>query len=554
MKKTYMIDLSSNRCKVDVVDLEKKFKELYPENDYSQTKFVNMKTSFIVNCNLHGEFKKTPQSHLSGSGCPVCLQIQKYGKPNLSEENVNEPSEFMKNYLKTNFPKFNRIKIIGKNCSFHCELHGPKINRTLTCNECNTQYVKDATITKFINHKELAGFECSHINDGVSVKCEHTEILYNNKQLYNLNINLCDECKAPHYKKTNGDKIKEEVLRRFPNYKFDILPLSYSPTCISAVCKDHGEFSLLPSNMLKGQGCSRCSQITSKAEMEILEFIGDNAIQSCRDLIKPLEIDVLSHNHKFGVEYDGLMYHSSGISSSAKFNKNDIDIRNKHLHKTIMSESKGYQLFHIFENEWIEQKDIWKSIISNKMNKSERIFARKCEIREVSNKLSSEFLKTNHMQGTCNSKVKIGLFYNNELVSLMTFGKSRFNSSFEYELIRYCTKLNTTIVGGGSKLLKYFERNFKPTSIISYANRRWSQGNVYEKLGFEFIEDVKPNYFYFKPNENILYSRNKFQKHKLPQLLEKFNKHMTETQNMFENGYRKIFDCGNKKYIKEYNY
>jgi len=134
----------------------------------------------------------------------------------------------------------------------------------------------------------------------------------------------------------------------------------------------------------------------------------------------------------------------------------------------------------------------------------------------------------------------------------MTFGKPRFNKSVQYELLRFCTELNLTVVGAAGKLLRYFERNYHPESIISYANRRWSNGNLYEKLGFNFIQKTEPNYFYFKHEYGKLLSRVQFQKHKLSEKLENFNPELSETDNMFNNGYRKIYDSGNLKFIKNY--
>ena len=188
-------------------------------------------------------------------------------------------------------------------------------------------------------------------------------------------------------------------------------------------------------------------------------------------------------------------------------------------------------------------------MINNKIGLSQKIFARKCEIKEINYLDSSSFLEYNHMQGNCNSSVKIGLYHNNELVSVMTFRKHR---KYEWEIARFANKINTNVVGGASKLLRYFERKYSPKSLLSYANRRWSQGNLYETLGFQFIENTPPNYFYFKPNENILYPREMFQKHKLANKLELFDETLSEVKNMFMNGYRIIYDSGNKKYVKFY--
>jgi hypothetical protein len=179
------------------------------------------------------------------------------------------------------------------------------------------------------------------------------------------------------------------------------------------------------------------------------------------------------------------------------------------------------------------------------------IFARKCEIKEVDSKASKEFQEENHIQGAVNSKFNLGLYFENELVSLMTFGKCRFDKKHEWELLRFCNKLGYHIPGGASRLLKFFEKNYKPKSLVSYADRRWSQGKVYEKLGFTFSHASAPNYWYWK-DAQYLESRIKYQKHKLKNLLEAFDENKTEVENMKANGYNRIFDCGNLVYEKEF--
>jgi hypothetical protein len=292
----------------------------------------------------------------------------------------------------------------------------------------------------------------------------------------------------------------------------------------------------------------------SIAEQELSTLIQQCSVRN-RSFIKPLEIDILSQMYKFGIEYNGLMWHSYGISKYEKFN-NPLVNTQKHLNKTILVEDKDYQLYHIFENEWLDEntKNIWKSVISAKMNKTARIYARMCDIKEISSVESNEFLLNNHLQGKVNSSIRLGLYYENKIVAIMTFSKSRLSKVYEYELLRFCNKINTTVVGGFSKLLKYFERTYNPNSLVSYANRRWSTGNVYDKNGFIFSHNSIPNSFWFKPNENILYSRLKFQKHKL-KYIKGFEYDPTKkgNENMFINGYRVIYDSGNKVYYKSYN-
>jgi hypothetical protein len=148
------------------------------------------------------------------------------------------------------------------------------------------------------------------------------------------------------------------------------------------------------------------------------------------------------------------------------------------------------------------KKDIVKSRIKNILGLTgNKIYARKCEIREVKSSESKLFLNDNHIQGNVNSKIKLGLYYNDELVSLMTFGSLRKNlnqSSIDnvYELLRFCNKLNCSVIGGADKLLKHFIKEYNPKEIISYADRRWSQGDLYSNLGFTEITKNKPNYWY----------------------------------------------------------
>jgi len=275
-----------------------------------------------------------------------------------------------------------------------------------------------------------------------------------------------------------------------------------------------------------------------------------------RTLIKPLEIDVLNEEFKFGVEFNGLAYHSDGYSVSSVFNTVPGTSKNKyHLNKTNLVEEKGYQLFHIFENEYLDlnKRKIWQSMLNSKMHKTDRIYARKCNVKEITALEAKEFENKNHLQGYGHSSIRIALYDEDTIVSLMTFGKSRFNKNYQYELIRFCSKLNTTVIGAAGKLLSYFERTYSPKSLISYANRRWSQGNVYEKLNFTFLYDTTPNFFYFKPGTATLESRNKYQKHLLKDKLKDFNTDISAKENMFKNGYRVIYDSGNKVYVKEYD-
>ena len=270
----------------------------------------------------------------------------------------------------------------------------------------------------------------------------------------------------------------------------------------------------------------------------------ENKILNYRKLIFPQEVDIYLPDIKLAIEYDGLMFHSQGKSKYSIFKGVS---KNYHLDKTNLVESEGAQLFHIFEG---ENLDIWTSMIENKLGLNTKIYARKCLVKEVSSQEARKFLEDNHLQGYANSKIRLGLYYNEELVSLMTFSKPRYTKNYDWELVRFCTLKGYNVVGGASKLLSSFRSNYKG-SIISYANRRWSNGDLYRRLGFKEINRTPPGYYYFKENEMILYTRDRFQKHKLKDLLETFDERLTEEENMFENDYRKIYDCGNLVFVLE---
>lgn len=272
------------------------------------------------------------------------------------------------------------------------------------------------------------------------------------------------------------------------------------------------------------RGCS------SSIEQELFESIPcENKYQNDKTILGGMELDMVLPDVKLAIEYDGLYWHSVQQGKG----------ENYHLDKTKRCLEKGYQLFHIFESDDIE---IWQSMINNKLGLNKRIYARKCEIREVNFADSMKFLEENHLQGFCPSSIRYGLYYNDELVQLITFGKSRFDKSYDYELLRLCTLKGYCIVGGASKLFKHALK-FVKGKIISYANRRFSCGEIYKKLGFELKGESAPNYFYNKSGK--MYSRIAFQKHKLKDVLDKFDDSLSEYDNMLNNGYDKIYDCGN---------
>jgi group I intron endonuclease len=177
-----------------------------------------------------------------------------------------------------------------------------------------------------------------------------------------------------------------------------------------------------------------------------------------------------------------------------------------------------------------------------------RVFARKCKIKQIKVKDEKQFLNTYHKQGYCPSTVCYGLYYNSELVQVLSFSKPRFNKKYQWEIIRLCSKVNFVVVGGASKLLKHFVKHHNPENIMTYADKNYSKaGKVYEKIGFNYVKDTPKGYTYQK--DGVILSRFQCQKHKLGKLLgTDFDPNISETKNMKKAGYTKVFDNRNKLY------
>ena len=316
--------------------------------------------------------------------------------------------------------------------------------------------------------------------------------------------------------------------------------------------KCHTKFGVTYFNL--SQRCNKCPTCHprnngfSKQEKEVLEFIknlgfldvleNNKTILECKeDKRKSKELDIYIPNLKIAVEYNGLYRHSD------EWTKNPF----YHLNKTIECEKQGIRLIHIFEDEWELKKDIVKSRLKQILNKSNsiKIHARKCVIKEIPSKEKDDFLERYHIQGKDISKIRLGSFYNNELISIMTFShgniaKGSKNQKDIWELNRFCTNSDYHIAGIASKLLSYFKKNYEWSEIFSYADRRWSLGDLYCKLGFELDHITSPNYWYIKGMKRI----HRFNLRKRPDE----PKDISESILRLQEGYSKIWDCGNLKF------
>lgn len=313
--------------------------------------------------------------------------------------------------------------------------------------------------------------------------------------------------------------------------------------------KGHNIGGQLSNNIFShNRRCPICADSTkvSKGEVEVLEYIksilpNNTWIeQNDRNILGGKELDIVLPDLGIAIEYNGNYWHSDEMVGE-----------NKHNNKFIEVENFGYRLITITDEEWLTKQEIVKSRLNTIFNLNKVIYARKCKIKEISYANLSSFCNINHIQGSTVSSINLGLYNTGTLVAVMSFSKSRYTKEYEYELIRYCSSINVSVIGGASKLFKYFERKYSPISIISYSDRRWNTGNLYIKLGFILKNISAPNYRYIKGMKS--YNRQKFMKHKLKELFpDIYSENKTEKEIMREAGYHRVYDCGNMVFTKVY--
>ena len=349
-------------------------------------------------------------------------------------------------------------------------------------------------------------------------------------------------------------KHKKEWIKIIYNQGFDIIADNYLESDKKwAILKCHkcsGEFQRrLDNGRYYDIKCYHCEKEGGVSNLEkdlrekISNFYKGELIFNNRKILNGKELDIYIPEKNIAIELNGILWHSFGSSWPNNLAEEKTN-KTKHYDKYKQCENLGIQLLQFTDIDYCNKKDIILNIIKAKLGLvDKRIYARSCEIKKISKKEKSEFCMNNHLQGDGHSQIEYGLFYNDELVSVMTFGKRKITKGeLKMEIIRYCTKLNYNIVGGASKLLKYFIKHNKCASLITYSDNSISNGAVYNHLGFKFIKETKWNYWYIQPDKHDkLLHRSNFMRHKLGTTL-------TEREEMYKRGYRRYYDAGNKVY------
>jgi hypothetical protein len=277
----------------------------------------------------------------------------------------------------------------------------------------------------------------------------------------------------------------------------------------------------------KQPGCQSVSAPHRELYEHVRSITQHQVVINDRAVLKPYELDIYLPDDKLAIELDGIYWHQDEACGD----------------KLERCAALGIQLLHITDLSWYQHKAIWKSIIVAKLGLTEKLMARKCKLRELTKAEAAVFFNENHLQGSVGCELAYGLFYDAELVAAMSFGKPRFNKAYEWELLRYASKLNLSVLSGASRLLKRFIVEHAPKSIISYAKREHSQGKLYSVLGFRLLSSGAQSFSYLK--NGVLLSRYQVQKHKLPELLgSQHDASKSARANLEAAGYIKVPDRG----------
>lgn len=339
-----------------------------------------------------------------------------------------------------------------------------------------------------------------------------------------------------------------------PTFSFDIYKKNFKNSDFEYTFKCLKCGKEFKSKQINGMhsSCPDCNFYYKKSfKQDVIDFLKSinpnlNIIVDTEKVITNQTLDIYIPEKHLAIDCDDLAQHSFECFDVTNANKNF------HLEKTNKCEKQGIQLIHIFGDEWNQEQEICKSRLANLIGVYDKIiYARKCEIRELTTKETKEFLNRNHIQGYSFSSVNLALVYENKILSMMTFCKSRFSKKYEWEVLRFCSELNYHVVGAASKIFKYFVKTYKPNNVISYADRRWSIGKLYRSIGFTQIDISKPAYWYIDKENSCRYNRVLFQKHKLEKKLNAYDPNLTEIDNMYKEGYKQIYDCGNYVFLWE---
>jgi very-short-patch-repair endonuclease len=261
----------------------------------------------------------------------------------------------------------------------------------------------------------------------------------------------------------------------------------------------------------------RCESDIEQLTRQILESLNLNF--TAHAVVGGRKTDFLIEESKLIIECDGLYWHNDKIKD-----------REYHKNKKEDYKRAGYRSLFFRQDEIIFKSEIVKSIISQVCNLNvEPIFASQCEVVELDGEKSQDFFAANHLNGNGRGKC-FGLSYRGDIVSAIQLNNRGKNST--YEISRFCTSIGRTVVDGFCRLIEYIETVLNPSCLYIFIDQRYDYELGLEKSGFYYSD----SYLSFKWTDNrITLHRSSF-----------------PGSSGYDNGFNKIWDCGQAKFIKSY--
>lgn len=408
------------------------------------------------------------------------------------------------------------------------------------------EYVKNKFGNNFIDYKESVYMIRHNITEIPVCPVCGKRITYNHYNTQNKFNNYCSmSCYGKARRLSRIDSLKE--LTGYDISAGENLSMIFKNVCskhpIFTLTKEQVEHRCSPDRITYMTLCPICNPEGNK-ETSIETIIKNilikhniNFEQHNRKLISPKELDFYLPNYNIAIECNGMYWHS------------DFKIKDNSVSKVDLCNEKSIKLLTFWEFDIIHNSEKVEDIILSAIGNNKRVYARKCVVKEIDSKTVRDFIEKYHLQGYVNSSIKLGLYYNDELVEVMTFGKLRVimrskSNDGEYELYRLCTKSGYTVIGGAGKLLEYFKKNYEWNKIVSYCQRDISNGNVYEKIGFSLDSICKSGFFYYNYKDDKIVSRFALRKNVVDD-----GSGRTADEIIKDMGYMKCVTNGNYKYI-----
>lgn len=467
----------------------------YPAWTVIDFSVFNYSDKVEIVCPVHGKFLQSMRNHLQGVGCPAC------GKINRSTNTRKSTSYFIEKAIKVHGNKYDYSLVTP---------HDNSSTDTVTI-VCSTHGKFEQTWASHVDKKagcKLCGISSRKMTSLTRYGVEH-------KSQIHLSVDTIRRL-------NNKDWLETQHIKEKRTLEDIATELNVQDTTVGRYFQSHGiKVTRFP---------------VSVAEKQIGEFLESNNIQyirNDRELLKPQELDIFIPSHNIAIEHCGLYWHSENFKGTTY-----------HQQKMLECKKRNIRLLTIYSDEWTHSREIIQNKILHLLNMSpqQTVYARNTTAVPLTVPQKNDFFTTTHIQGSGPGSISYGLQYKGVTIAAITFIRKKNN---EYVLNRYSTNCN--VVGGFSKLLSWFKSNHQWTKITTFADLRWSGGDLYDKCGFTQDKILSPDYSYIVNGKHI--HKFNFRRKFLPSKLTKFDPSLSERENCEQEGLSRIWDCGKIRFV-----